>query len=171
MPKTKLRLVSPKAVPTIIPRLIMLLSSFFNLGAKAISMIRVARQNPARTNSCGGIVLTPILVKRKLPPQKKVVRIRKKYTLPMGGGGAASPLIRDLIRFLRTAPPARRSLDPARSIPPGGGNRPGSKDNLQVSGSGGRYRHRKAARRSLTAGQPIHPRSDSTIRPSQSTVL
>jgi hypothetical protein len=51
-------------------------------------MMAVARMNRERTKSCGGSVATPILVKRKLPPQKRVVRTRKKYTRFIAGGVA-----------------------------------------------------------------------------------
>jgi hypothetical protein len=45
-------------------------------------MISVARIKRLRTNRDGGISRRPILVKRKLPPHRRVVRIRKKYILP-----------------------------------------------------------------------------------------
>jgi hypothetical protein len=48
-------------------------------------MIRVAKVKRLKTKSGGGISRRPILVKRKLPPQNRVVRIRKKYMRPCDG--------------------------------------------------------------------------------------
>ena len=78
IPKTKLRLVKPRAIPTVVPRISVPVSSLRRRREQTASMMAVARMNLISTNSCGGIVATPILVKRKLPPQKKVVNTRKK---------------------------------------------------------------------------------------------
>ena len=83
IPKTKLRLVNPRATPTVIPRTKVPESSLLKRLEQTTSMMVVASINLVKTNNCGGIVATPIFVKRKLPPQNKVVRTRNKGAISL----------------------------------------------------------------------------------------
>jgi hypothetical protein len=72
-PSTKVRLVAARARPTMTPFLTVSLLSCLRRRAQKRPMRRVARENRRKRKSTGGISRKPILLKMKLPPQKKVV--------------------------------------------------------------------------------------------------